>query len=169
MNWAHVHLLVNHVAPIGAVLGLLVLVLGLAKRNGEFEKAAFWIFVWSALGAAAAYFTGEPAEEAVEHLPGVSGAFVSRHEDAALVALIAIGMLGLLAAVGLVRARGAVPLRRGLVFAGLVLSIVAAGLLAWTATLGGQIRHTEIRGSSGSTPGADPAEAPGAREERHPH
>ena len=162
MNWAHVHLLVNHVAPIGAVFGLLVLVLGLAMRNGEFEKAAFWIFLLSALGAAAAYFTGEPAEEAVERLPEVSEAIVSEHEEAALPAFIAIGLLGVVATLGLVRARRAVPLRRSLVFAGLVLSAVAAGLLARTATLGGQIRHTEIRGSSAATPTGEPAEAPDA-------
>lgn len=39
------------------------------------------------------YFTGEPAEELIEHLAGFSEPLVERHEEAALIATIGISVL----------------------------------------------------------------------------
>lgn len=52
----------------------------------------------TAAAAVPTYLTGEPAEEAVEHLPGVVKDLIEIHEERALIALIVAtfgGILGL--------------------------------------------------------------------------
>lgn len=102
------------------------------------------MFVVIGLAAIAVYFTGEAAEEAVENLPGVSEQLIERHEEAALVATVILGAFGLYAllVLGLLRWRN-IP--RWLNTINLVAALVASGAVVWTAGLGGQIRHTEIR------------------------
>jgi glucan phosphoethanolaminetransferase (alkaline phosphatase superfamily) len=90
------------------------------------------------------FFTGEGAEEAVEHAPGVSEGVIERHEEAARLALISIGVGGGFALAALLSLKWLLVARvlKPLV---LVLTITSGGLMAQTAHLGGQIRHTEIR------------------------
>jgi len=40
----------------------------------------------------------------------------------------------------------------------LAISLVVAGLMGWTANLGGQVRHTEIRAGASATQGEGPRE-----------
>ncbi|MCI0564610.1 MAG: hypothetical protein MN733_39585, partial [Nitrososphaera sp.] len=69
MNLAHVHLLLNHFPVIGTVFGFLFLAYAMAKKSEELKKVSLGIFVLIALIALPVYFTGEPAEEVVKHLP----------------------------------------------------------------------------------------------------
>jgi hypothetical protein len=90
------------------------------------------------------YFTGDAIEDRVEKLPGVSEAVIDRHKDAAGVALAGAEVLGAIGVAGLVLVvRRAMP--GWFIPATLALTIVGGGLMAWTASVGGQIRHTEIR------------------------
>ncbi len=91
------------------------------------------------------YLSGEPAEEIVEDLPGVPHAVLEEHEEIAKVTFVATEVLGALALLGLALAwkRNLVP--NAVAYSSLVLVLVTSGLLARTAYLGGQIRHTEIR------------------------
>lgn len=147
MSLAHLHLLLNHV-PVVGIVGL-VLLFGLAvwRRSSELGKAALGLTVALAAVAVVVYLTGEPAEELVERLPGFDEALVEHHEDVAKLATIAFAALGLLAGWLLWVDRGR-PLRRGAALGGLAGSVIVSALLAWTANLGGQIRHTEIRAAS---------------------
>lgn len=152
MNWAYTHLLLNHIPHLVIPLALALLVFGMLKRSDELKRAALGIFVVTALFAVAIYLTGEPAEEVVEHLPGVSESAIEQHEESALASLIAIELLGLAALAGLaVRGRFA-SLSGRLVIASLLLAVVAGVLVARTANLGGRIRHTEIRPAEASAP-----------------
>jgi uncharacterized membrane protein len=81
----------------------------------------------------------------VEKLPGVQESFIEAHEEMAQAAFIVITVLGVLSAIILaifsrisLNMQWAIP-------ALLILSIIASGMIGWTAKLGGQIRHTEIR------------------------
>ncbi|HEU5261192.1 MAG TPA: hypothetical protein VFU41_07185 [Gemmatimonadales bacterium] len=145
MNWAHIHLLLNHVPVLGTIFGLALLAYAVFKRNDDLKRLALGMFVVVGLLALPVYFTGEPAEETVEHVVGDSKSFVKAHEAAALVSLIGVELLGLIALVGLYLSRGGRPLSAKITRATLVVSLVAAGLMARTANLGGQIRHAEIR------------------------
>lgn len=148
MNAAHIHLLLNHVPVLGTVFGLLVLGYGYARDSREVMKAGLWLLVIVGVTGGLVYLTGEPAEGPVEDLAGVSEAVLERHEAAALWATIGAGLVGLAALAGLVRWRAADLPRR---YAGAVLALTfgLTGLMGWTANLGGQVRHAEIR-SGGS-------------------
>lgn len=171
MNLTHVHLLLNHIPVIGVGFALLLLVASLLKKSDDLKRASLWLFILSALVALPTYFTGEPAEETVERLPGVSHAIIESHEEAALFALLAIEVLGVLALAALFLYRRSENLARLLVLASLVVALVAGGLMGWTANLGGQIRHTEIRSQTagdaqGSQGHEDDRSKEGRQEER---
>jgi hypothetical protein len=144
MNIIHLHLLLNHVPVIGAVLGLALLGVAYLRRSDELGKFALGAF--AALGAVSVvvFLTGEPAEEIVEKLPGFSKALTERHEEAALVATIVMGVVGFVSLTWLVVFRSR-ALARWVVPTALVLALGATATMGYAANLGGQIRHTEIR------------------------
>ncbi len=99
MNWAHVHLLINHIPVLGTLFGALLLVFGIVKKNEEIKR-------------------------------------------------VSLGILGIFAIGTLWRYRRVDTIPNRFVIAGLILSIIVFGLMAWTADLGGKIRHSEIRSES---------------------
>ena len=164
MNAVHIHLLLNHVPVIGAVIALLLLAAAVWRNRPELLRATLALYVLLGVVAVIVYLTGEPAEDAAERLPGMSEALVERHEELALVATIAMGIAAALAIVGLiVQRRRILPpwaTRGGLVFgAGLVV------LMGYTANLGGQIRHPEIRGAGAAAGPVGSTAAPREKDE----
>ena len=150
MNPAHLHLLLNHLPVVGTVCGLGLLVFALRRRSNDLKRAALGVLVISALTAIPTYLTGEPAEGAIKELIGNSKQFVEPHEEAAGIALGGILVLGAIALVGLVWFRGERLVPSWFATTVLLGSLIVAGLLGWTANLGGQIHHSEIRPSSSS-------------------
>lgn len=151
MNWAHVHIAINHVPVIGIFFGFLLLIYALMKKSEELKRISLGIFVIVALIAIPVYFTGGGAEEVVEHLPGVSESIVETHEDSAFSTFVMVEALGLLTLGGLFLYRRPQTLSNWFVILSLILSILVGGLMARTANLGGQIRHTEIRADAKSS------------------
>ncbi len=145
MNWAHVHLILNHFPVVTAIVALPLLLAALLRRSAGLRSVALGVFVAAAVLAVPAYFTGEPAEEKVGHLPGVSEKDIDRHEEAAEIAALVVGAQGVvaLAALFLLRRRPGLPGPIAVTL--LALSIAGAVLMARTANLGGMIRHSEIR------------------------
>ena len=151
MSIAHLHLLLNHVPVVGIVGVALLFALALRRRSDELARVALGLTTMLALVAAAVFLTGEPAEELIERLPGFDDALVERHEELALVATVAFGAFGALAAGTLALARGrALPRRTAAL--GLAGALAVSALVGWTANVGGQIRHTEIRSASAPSP-----------------
>ncbi len=156
MNWAHVHLLLNHFPVIGAVIAVAALTFAVVRPNPRLTRASFIVLIVVALSAVPVYLTGEPAEEIVEQLPGISEEIIEHHEEAAHVALIGLEALGLLGLAGLLLLRRSGSLPKWFTIAVLALSIIVGGWTFWTANLGGRIRHAEIRPDfrvSGGVPG----------------
>jgi len=153
MNATHLHLLLNHVPVLGTAFGLGLLVFGMWRKSSELQKAALGTFVIAALVGVPAYLTGEPAEEGVESLPGVTEAFIEQHESAASIAFTGIVALGVIAMIGLFLFRRGKAVATWFATLMLVGALAVSVLMAWTANLGGQIRHTEIR------PNATPSKA----------
>ena len=150
MNPTHVHLLITHLPIVGSVLGALVLAFGLGFKSAHTKIAAYVVLIISSLGAGIAYLTGEPAEESVEHLQGVSENMIHEHEEFALFALIGLIITGVLALIGLYMTIKRSARTRTIAQITLLVSLVSFGLVAWTGYLGGQIRHTEINASATS-------------------
>jgi uncharacterized membrane protein len=155
MNWAHVHLLINHFPVIGVLGAILLLIYSLVRKSEEVKMVSFGVFVLIALITPAVYVTGQAAGNVVKNLPGVTEAYIGRHEEMAGLALVSIEALGVLALVGLLLLRRSGSMPQWVVVMVLVVSLVSAAVIGLTANLGGQIRHTEIRDDAGvrSVPG----------------
>ena len=145
MDQLHVHLFINHLPVAGTILGTIVLIIALLFRSKYTSLAAYTLFFISSLGAGIAYLTGEGAEESVEHIPGVIKDTIERHEDFSMYALIAMIVLGIASVAGAFLIQKKSRLVKNLSYFILLLSIISFSLIAWTAYLGGQIRHTELK------------------------
>jgi hypothetical protein len=151
MNWAHLHLALNHIPVVGLGFGLVVFGIGLAAKHRVVQQTGLGILVACALLTIPVYLTGEPAEEQIEHMAGISETLIEQHEDAAEVSFIAVGVLGVVALAGLLLSRRGANLPRWLGILILLLALGVSGSMAWTANLGGQIRHPEIRSKTAVT------------------
>ena len=165
MNAQQIHLMMNHIPVIGVLFAGLALVAGLIARSGAILRLGLATLVLVALAAVPVFLSGEPAEEVVEKMAGVSHATIGPHEDMAKRAMLALELVAAVALVALLRyRRRPVPTR----FAVILFTAVVAlsGGLAWTAHLGGRIRHPELAAASVTerTSGGD-AEAEGEHRE----
>ena len=144
MDAAHIHLLLSHVPVLAVPLGGGLLLWAALRRSRETLRVALALFVVAGAVAIPVYLTGEPAEETIERV-APADAFVERHEDTASIAIAAAIALGVVAtgAFAVQQVRPAFAAHAGAA-AGAV-AVVAFSSLAWTASTGGQIRHTEIR------------------------
>lgn len=153
MNWAHVHLIINHFPVIGILGAILLLVYSLVRKSEEVKMMSLGVFAIIALLTLAVYFTGEAAEKIVKNLPGVTETYIGRHEEIASLTLVLMEILGITSVAGLVllRRSGAIPKWVAVMI--LILSLITAVVVNLTANFGGQIRHTEIRDDVGSRAG----------------
>ncbi len=144
MNSVQMHLALTHVPVILSFVGLTMLVVAFFIKNTPLTKTSYILLLVAGVAALPVFFSGEGTEDAIETLPGISDAIIERHEEVAKLAMISIAAAGLLALAGLFTFRWQIAARvfRTVV---LLLAIVSGGLMAQTAHLGGQIRHTEIR------------------------
>jgi len=152
VNWAHLHLILNHVPVVGVAIALGLLAAAAFRRGGELEQAALWVLVAIALVSLPAYLTGEPAEDVVSGRPGVSGETIEEHEEAASPAFATSLAMGVIASAALWvrRKKGTIP--AWLFGALLIWTLAVALLMARAANLGGQIRHDEIRDGAAPAP-----------------
>lgn len=154
----HLHLLLTHVPVMAVLFSLPVLAFGMWRRNTTAIHIALIGFIAAAIVTIPVFLSGEGAEEAVEHLPGVTEFYIEQHEESAertlwLVELLGIASLGLL--VWSVKSKA---LQRGFLGGVLLLGILTAVSIGDTANLGGQVRHTEIRANAGGSSALTPHE-----------
>lgn len=144
MSAPHIHLILNHFPVVGATAAAGLLTLAVLMRRDVLARAGLWALVVSAAVAVPVYLSGDAAEDVVEEL-GVAEAVIEAHEEAALLALVALLVLGAVSVSALwLYRRTRMP--RKLVVGLWVLSLGAGLLVARAANRGGEIRHTEIRG-----------------------
>ena len=149
MDIIHLHLMLNHVPVIGVIAGLIILAWGIFRRSEEVKTVGLLALIVTAVIALPVYLTGEPAEEIVEKLAGVSESVIEWHEHSATLSLIFVMVTGGLALVSLVLRRLRFPgIATAAIAATLLLSAGTSILMARTANLGGQIRHSEIRAAA---------------------
>ncbi|MEO8884434.1 MAG: DUF2231 domain-containing protein [Mucilaginibacter sp.] len=148
MNQTHIHLLITHLPIIGAMLGALVLIHGIWRKSNSTLIAAYNILILSAIGAGIAYITGEGAEEAVEHLQGVSKSVIEEHAESALVSIIGLAVVGAIALIGVLVTQANSSLTRRVALWTLAASVVGFALVARTGYLGGKIRHADEIGNN---------------------
>lgn len=144
IDWAQVHITLNHfpviLAVTGALAGITAAVLG---RRGIWLYATVSLAL-AAITVAPTYFTGEPAEDSLHRPWYIARGAIEQHEQAALIAAVLTGIAGLVALFAwrrLVRYPRELTLPGGLRAAVLVTSIAAAGAIGYTSLLGGRIIH----------------------------
>lgn len=159
MDPVHIHLFLNHVPIIGSIGGAVLLAYGMFRGSDEVKRVAMAAVVVMAVLAIPVFLTGEPSEDVVEGLAGVSEPMIEAHEDAGKFALITSIVSGGFAFLALVFSFGKRQVGRLLVWVALGTSLVTAGAMARAGNLGGQIRHSEIRADAAGTQQAERAPA----------
>jgi len=134
-----------------------MLIIALMTKNSTLTKTSYIIILIAGIAALPVFFTGEGTEKAVENAPGVSEGIIERHEEVANLAMISVAAAGVLALGALFSVKW---IRAARVFRVVVLflAVLSGGLMARTAHLGGQIRHTEIRNGASMQSRNDAAE-----------
>ena len=105
MNYAHLHLILNHLPLFAGLFGAVILAWGLFRRSDDVQRIGLVLLILNAPAAIPVYLTGEPAEEIAEKLPGVSEQITESHESAAMIALILRLMTGVLAVIAVASKR----------------------------------------------------------------
>jgi hypothetical protein len=153
MNLAHIHLLLNHFPTIGTIIGIGLFLVGLAAKSNDLKRASLVVFLGIALLTLPTYMSGNAAQEMICKGqpkapcadPGVSKALIEKHEGAALLAFLFMQFTGAFAWLGLWQYRRISRFPGWSLGAVAVLSLVTFGLMAQAASIGGEIRHPEIR------------------------
>ena len=100
MNAAQVHLLSNHLPLTIPFIGLIVILISIFVKSDIVRRTGYFILLLGGLFTIPTFFSGEGAEEIVEHL-GKSHDLIHEHEESAetfaylnyLLALLAVGAL----------------------------------------------------------------------------
>lgn len=144
MNFAEIHLMLNHIPIIALPLVSVFLLFAFIKKNALMKKISLVMLILIGLVTLPVYFTGEPAEGIIEDFPGVTESVIKPHEEmgekALILALIASG----LAISALVFVKNE-KRNHQLTVATLSVAVIGSMALVYTGYLGGQIRHTEVR------------------------
>lgn len=166
MNPAHLHLIFNHLPIMGMIFSLLVLLAGFLLKNRIVKLTALGLYVVTALTALPAFFSGEGAEESIEHLDGVSHDLIEHHEDEGKLFLITCLLTGAASLLAFWLDRKNHSMAPSALFGVLALGIAGIVTGQMAGTSGGYIRHPEIR-KDGAVQPAAPAQPEGEEEEGH--
>jgi hypothetical protein len=160
MNYAHWHLILNHIPVVGSFFVLLLLLWALMRRSDELKRASLGAAVLVALLTIPTYLTGEPAFEAamevMEATEEDEDPIVKAHENAAAWAFGVAALTGVVALGGLLYSRGGKAVPPAVTVSVLVLLVGTVAATSYTANIGGKIRHPEIRGGSAPAAAAKP-------------
>lgn len=156
MNLAHLHLLLNHVPTVGFAVGMALFLVALIQKDEKQQKTSLGILFLVALFSLPTYLSGVAASEVVQGRPGVSADVIRIHEDAALSAFAVMELTGAAAWLALWQFRRFSRPPRAMLVSVMFLSVVAFGLMAQAANLGGAIRHPEILSLQESQTAAEP-------------
>jgi len=144
-NPAHAHMWLNHVPTVGFGVALALFVIARLKRHDDLTRAGLVMFFVVAVVAIAAYLSGNAAEAVVQDRSDISPRAVRAHEDAALLAFVFMEITGFVAWLALWQWRRVPKLDRWQLPVVLLFAVVAFGLMARAAEMGGEIHHAEIR------------------------
>lgn len=146
MNSAQIHLALNHVPLFLSLLGAIVLIAAIIKKNRSFKSFSLYLLVSAAIFTVPVFLTGEGTEEMVEKIAGVNETGIEQHEEMAKISLVIIVITGFIALAGLVLKKNAI-VNRVILIALAIFSLASFVTMAQTAHLGGLIRHSELNNS----------------------
>ena len=154
MNYAHLHLLLNHIPVLGSIFGLGLFLFSFVGKNEDLRRASYILFIAVALLTIPTFMSGFGARVMIKG-PGVSDALMSRHVGAALVSLWFMMLTGAFALVGLWLAQTTAQPPRWNMIAVLIFSLLTVAFMGRTGNTGGDIRHPEARPTNELIAGQD--------------
>jgi uncharacterized membrane protein len=147
MSPVWMHLLVNHVSIVGTFIGLTIVIVGLFMKSSVVKNVGLIVFVATGLTVYGAFLTGEPAEEAIENLPGISEQVIHNHEEAARWSLTAMSAALVFCLLTLFYKPQNAVVRNAIMTAFLITSVVAYAVIIKTSHDGGLIRRQDLNPS----------------------
>jgi uncharacterized membrane protein len=159
MNFVQIHLLLNDFPVIGSIIGLALFLISLFGKSSDLRRASLIIFAAVALVSIPVFASGKGAQLMLQKTPGISDAFVQRHEGAAMLSLWFLEATGAFAMVGLWQIHRRAGMTRWNLSAVLVLALLSVALMVRTGNTGGEISHPEVRASQGAAPTEGAVEA----------
>ncbi|MCB0714303.1 MAG: hypothetical protein KDD67_18400 [Ignavibacteriae bacterium] len=154
MSAVHFHIVFTHAVVVMTILGVLILAWSLLRKNHDIRTLGLVVILAGGLFAIPVYLTGEPAEEVVEEVAGVTHDVIHEHEESAELTFIGLEILAAAALLTLLITARRKSTGQGAAIAVLVLGIIVSVLVARTANLGGQVRHSEIQSGATSETGS---------------
>lgn len=148
MNTTHIHLLLNHFPIIGTLIGSGVLLWGIIKKDNSIKSIAAMVLALMAVIAIPVYITGEPAQESIEKMPGISESITDLHEEAATLAIWLMGIAGVASLAALFINWQKKKLANNAFIILFAISVISFAAMARTGYYGGQIHHAEIAGGN---------------------
>ena len=142
MNFAHIHLITNHIPLLTTPVALIFLIYALKKNNNELKRFSLIVITITTATVLPVYFSGDPAAGVIEHIPGVIMQAIEAHEEAAEFSLTMTLVSGALAVATLVLSHHE-KLRKILPRAVIASCLLSIGSLGYAAHLGGKIHHPE--------------------------
>jgi len=146
MNFAHIHIVLNHVPTLGTLAGVAMFVFSLAARREDLRKFSLLFLMVMTLLVLPTYLTGNAAEQLlVRNQADLPGALLEAHQNSAILTLVLVTLLGTFAWVGLWQFRRLGRPTFLNTVAVLVLGLLTGGVILRTSGMGGKISHPEIR------------------------
>lgn len=157
MDFAHIHLLLNHIPIIGTIFAFCLLLLGYIRHSEELKEVSLGAFVVIMFITLPAFLSGTGAAQKIKDEPGISMDMINIHQGAAMLAFLLMIITGCFALVGWWQSRGKSRPQSWVMGAVILFSILTLGQMARTGNLGGEIRHPEIRSGDAATVAAGSA------------
>lgn len=153
MNAAHLHLLVVHLPVVGCPVALLLMLVALRRGDDALLRLAWLFLIATAVLAVVAYYSGPPAYELLATELEPVKQLVEDHAVVARAAFVGMVVAAALAVQGWLQFLQQETPPRWLRWTIAALTLLLCYLLAWSAHLGGALRHPEVRDALGIFPG----------------
>jgi uncharacterized membrane protein len=144
MDWAHIHIMINHFPVVLSAVGTVAALMGLIlRRRGPWLYAAVSLTL-AGVTVIPTYFTGDLAKDFLNKPWFVAPGVIHQHEDAALIAAVLLALAGVAGAVAwrrLARYPRELSLPVWLRTIMLVTALAGSASVGYTALLGGRIVH----------------------------
>ena len=144
MDPLQLHLLVNHLPIIGALTALIVVVIGVLRKNVAVRTVGLSLYAVMALAVLPTYFSGEGAEERVENIAGISHDVIHEHEESAELSLIMMLVAAAVALATVVAQWKGMSIASTLSYLFVVIALISAIQIALTGHEGGKIRRPDL-------------------------
>jgi len=145
MNFAHVHLVINHLPVVGTLFCFLLVLAASFMKNQDVLKLSLGFCIFIAVVTIPVFLTGDPAKDVIEKMPGISDNLIESHEEAAVFSFILVEIMGVLSAVGIYTRVKKIMLPKWYLTSFLFVIFLTMIFMTWTANQGGKIQHKEIQ------------------------